>query len=298
MDQGVKQGKLDSAIVVRPTASAAVLALLLACSGASPGASPDTSDTLAEAPDWLGFEVRYSPRHSLGKRRLDVLTTNLGREEIVISSIALQADHFTPLPPEPKNTRIGPGVTIAVKTDFGDLTGCEQEDGLQAAVVMEMAVGGGEVLTYRASLDPEPLDRIRAVECQERAVREAIKVSFAESWTVTGSRVVTDLVLESTGEPVMVDSVGGMILFGMEAVAPDLPLQVGAGGVERLGVELSLIRCDVHAVSQAPDGYAFRVWVATGGAEPFALTVIPHPQLQTELETLVEACLGVDGTTP
>jgi hypothetical protein len=249
-------------------------------------------------PEWLSLEVRYSPRHSLGKRRLDVLTTNEGPAGIVVTSIALRTDHFQPLAPEVKNSSIRPGATVAVKADFGPLAGCEPGQQLEATVLMDVSIDAAHPISFRAPLDPEPLDRIREVECTEMAVRQAVGVAFGDGWTREGSTIRAELVLTHLEgeEEVVIEAVGGMILFGMQPrpegnllpaiLEPDAdPLSVP--------VDLVLIRCDVHAVSQAPDGYAFRVWIAVGGREPFALTVLAPPSLQNQLEELVDECIGV-----
>jgi hypothetical protein len=252
----------------------------------------------AVAPDWLTFEVRYSPRHSVGRRRLDVLTTNGGIAEIVVTSIALRADHFEPLAAETKNSPIGPGATVAIKADFGPLAGCESGQRLGATVLMDVSINGADPVSLQAPLDPEPLDRIRDVECNEVTVRQAVGVAFGEAWTREGSTVRAELVFthQEGEEAVVVESVGGMILFGMQPRPErEPPLAILEPGPDpaSLPVDLILIRCDVHAVSQAPDGYAFRVWIAVGGREPFAITVLASDSLQTQLEELVDECIGV-----
>jgi hypothetical protein len=97
-------------------------------------------------------------------------------------------------------------------------------------------------------------------------------------------------------ETAVIEAVGGMILFGMqtrpEQGPPLATLEPGADPV-RVPVDLIPIRCDVHAVSQAPDGYAFRVWIAVGDGEPIAITILATESLQTQLEELVDECIGV-----
>jgi hypothetical protein len=87
-----------------------------------------------------------------------------------------------------------------------------------------------------------------------------------------------------------------MILFGMQPrTEQEPPLAVVEPGADPLSVpvDLTLIRCDVHAVSQAPDGYAFRVWLALGDRDPFAVTILPSQPLESHLEELVDQCIGV-----
>ena len=264
---------------------------------ATSGPGPSAVD-LPDPPEWLTLEVRYSPRHSLGRRRLDVLTTNEGPAQIVVTSIALHSDHFELLAPEIKNSPIGPGATVAVKADFGPLADCGSGQQLDAIVLMDLSIDGAAPISIQAPVDPEPLDRIREVECNEVAVRRAVGVTFGEEWTREGSTVRVDLVfthLEGE-EAVVMEAVGGMILFGMqprpEREPPLATLEPGADPV-RVPVDLILIRCDVHAVSQAPDGYAFRVWIAVGDGEPIAITLLASESLQSELEQLVDECIGV-----
>jgi hypothetical protein len=284
----------------------AVIALICACQVAgdpvtresAPGRASTTPEEPQDPPEWLTLEVRYSPRHSLGKRRLDVVTTNEGPTEILVTSIALRSDHFRPLAPEAKNSRIPPGATVAVKADFGPLEGCESSQELGAVVLMDMSIDGADPINFRVPLDPEPLNRIRDLECTELAVRRAVGVKFTDEWTTEGSTVRTNLVFTHLeGEdPVVVESVGGMILFGMQPRTEQKPpLAIVEPGADPLSVpvDLNLIRCDVHAVSQAPDGYAFRVWLALGDRDPFAITILPSQALQSQLEELVDQCIGV-----
>jgi hypothetical protein len=257
-----------------------------------------TTTELLDAPEWLSFEVRYSPRHSLGRRRLDVLTTNEGPTQIIVTSIALHSDHFEPLAAETKTSPIGPGATVAIKADFGPLADCESGQQLDAMVLMDLSVDGADPISIQAPLDPEPLDRIRDVECNEVAVRRAVGVTFSEEWTREGSTVQAELVITLLDgeETAVIEAVGGMILFGMqtrpEREPPLAVLEPDADQV-RVPVDLVLIRCDVHAVSQAPDGYAFRVWIALGDREPIAITILASQSLQTQLEELVDECIGV-----
>jgi hypothetical protein len=282
----------------------AVIVLVCSCQVPVEVAPPDsavavpTTAELLDAPEWLRFEVRYSPRHSLGRRRLDVLTTNEGPTRIVVTSIALHADHFEPLAPETKNSPIGAGATVAIKADFGPLTDCESGQDLDAMVAMDVSVDGAEPMSFVAPLDSEPLDRIREVECNEVAVRRAVGVTFGDGWTREGTTVRAQLVFTHVEgkETAVMEAVGGMILFGMqprpEREPPLAILEPDADPV-RVPVDLILIRCDVHAVSQAPDGYAFRVWIGVGDREPIALTILASQSLQTQLEELVDECIGV-----
>lgn len=284
----------------------AAIALISACQAAlnpvtresAVGGASTTPEAPEDLSEWLSLKVRYSPRHSLGKRRLDVLTTNDGPAEIVVTSIALLSDHFRPLAPEVKHSRIRPGGTVAVKADFGSLEDCESSTQLGAMVLLDISIDDAASISLRVPVDPEPLDRIRDVECSELAVRGAVGVTFGDGWTREGSTVRAELVfthLEGE-EPVVVEAVGGMILFGMQPQTDREPplaiLEPGANPVI-VPVDLTLIRCDVHAVSQAPDGYAFRVWVAVGDRDPFAITILASQSLQSQLEELVDECIGV-----
>lgn len=287
----------------------ALAAVALLCGACQEIVDPVTSDNsvgrattapvdAGDPPEWLSFEVRYSPRHSLGRRRLDVLTTNEGPTQIVVTSIALHADHFEPLAAETKNSPIGSGATVAIKADFGPLAGCESGQQLDAMVLMDVSIDGADPISLHAPLDPGPLDRIREIECNEVAVRRAVGVTFGDEWTREGWTVRAELVfthLEGE-EAVVVEAVGGMILFGMQTRPerePPLAILEPDEDPVKVPVDLILIRCDVHAVSQAPDGYAFRVGIAVGDREPIAITILPSQSLQTQLEELVDECVGV-----
>lgn len=282
------------------------LVLVTACGSALPNAPettaapPSSSITIPgqsadEPPGWLSLSARYSPRHSLGKRRLDIVTTNSGASEIVVSRIALRAEHFHELPPENKETLIRPGATVDIKTDFGEVVNCGIADSLEASVLIEVTVGSASS-QYLVAVDPEPLDVIRASDCGAQIVRDTVGVSFEDVWTVDGMSVMTQLVLERNAgdETVTITALRGMILYGMHAVQPTgQPIAVLPPEVESLSVPvvMTLARCDTHAVSQAPDGYSFRVWVAVGDHDAQLVTVFPDNRLQEQLEDLVITCL-------
>lgn len=287
------------------------LVLVTACGSALPNAPettaarPSSSTAIPgrsadEPPEWLSLSARYSPRHSLGKRRLDIVTTNSGATEIVVSRIALRAEHFHDLSPENKETLIGPGATVDIKTDFGEVVNCGIAESLEASVLIEVTVGSGAPGQYLVAVDPEPLDVIRASDCGAQIVRDTVGVSFEDVWTVDGMSVMTQLVLERNAgdETVTITALRGMILYGMHAVQPTgQPIAVLPPGIESLSVPvvMTLARCDTHAVSQAPDGYSFRVWVAVGDHDAQLVTVFPDSRLQEQLEDLVLTCL--EGST-
>ncbi|MEX1125223.1 MAG: hypothetical protein WEE53_06115 [Acidimicrobiia bacterium] len=286
-------------------ASLAVVVLVVGCgvgntSATSTNVEATTVRASSEAPEWLHLSLRYSPRHSLGKRRLDVVTTNDGPTEIVVTGIALRAEHFELYPLEVKTSRIQPGSTVAVKTDFGEVVDCRGRGPFSASVTMEFMVGAsGPVQRFDVPVDPEPLDVIRTSDCNSQLVAEAADVAFGEAWTVEGASVDTDLVVgrDRSTETITVASVAGMILFGMDPVTPSAPSVAVLGPDEeevRIPVRLTLARCDVHAVSQAPDGYSFRAWVAVGESEPILTTVLPHDRLQIQLESFVLECLEAE----
>jgi hypothetical protein len=281
------------------------LALLLsnaACGGgttATTSTAPVTiaSPASAEPPEWLTLSLRYSSRHSQGKRRLDVVTTNNGTKQIVITSIVLHAQHFTELPTEAKTSRILPGLTVAVKTDFGAVIDCAAPGPLDASVALTLLIGESQTeQSFDIPVEPAPLDVIRANDCNTALVAEAVDITFAEEWAVDDGAVLAELIVarDQSTEPITVASVRGMILYGLETPTPS---EGSIGVIEpdegelRIPVRLTLARCDVHAVSQAPDGYAFRVWVGVGDGEPILATVKPSGSLQDELERIVLDCM-------
>jgi hypothetical protein len=286
-------------------ASLAVVVLVVGCgvgdtSLTSASIETTTHRESSDAPAWLHLSLRYSPRHSLGKRRLDVVTTNDGPTEIVVTGIALRAEHFEGYPLEVKTSRIQAGSTVAVKTDFGEVVDCAAPGPLSASVTMELQLEpSGPVQRFDIPVDPEPLDVIRISDCNGRLIAESVDVAFADHWTVDGTSIDIDLVVDRdrSTETITVASVAGMILFGMDPVTPSAPSIAVLGPDEeevRIPVRLTLARCDVHAVSQAPDGYSFRTWVAVGESEPILTTVLPHDRLQIQLESFVLECLEAE----
>jgi hypothetical protein len=275
----------------------AFLVFVAACAATDIATNSPTGATTATAPDWLDLTLRYSPRHSLGKRRLDVVTTNNGRDDIVVTEITLHAEHFDELPPEAKTSQIMSGLTVAVKADFGEVVDCAIPGPLEASVALSLLIGESKSeRQFDIPVDPAPLDVIRANDCNTALANEAVDLSFAEEWAMEDGAVATDLIVSrgQGDEAIVVDSVRGMILYGMEAVSQkgDVVAILDPEDDElSIPVRLTLARCDVHAVSQAPDGYSFRVWVGVGEREPILATVKPNDALQEELEDIVLDCM-------
>jgi hypothetical protein len=279
----------------------AVIILVAACGAAgtvtTPSPATSTTAESAQPPEWLDLSLRYSSRHSQGKRRLDVVTTNNGAEQIVITEITLRAEHFTELPPEAKTSRILPGLSVAVKTDFGEVVDCAAPGPLSASVALTMLIGESQTeQSFIIPVEPEPLDVIRANDCNTQLVADAVDISFGEEWAMEDGSVVAELIVarDQSIEPITVASVRGMILYGLETLTPPDDV-VGAIAPQeyelRIPVRLTLARCDVHAVSQAPDGYSFRVWVGIGDGEPILTTVKPDGRLHEQLEAIVLDCI-------
>jgi len=289
-----------------------MLALVVLIAGCGVGDTSTTSTSIetttttttvlapADPPEWLHLSLRYSPRHSLGQRRLDVVTTNDAPTEIVVTGIALRTDHFEGLPLEVKTSLIGAGSTVAVKTDFGEVVDCAGEGPFSASVTIELIVGASDrVQRFDVPVDPEPLDVIRTSDCNSLILAEAADVAFGDDWTVDKASVDTELVVgrDRSTETLTIVSIRGMILFGIHPLTPSAEVVAVLGpdvDVVRIPIRLTLARCDVHAVSQAPDGYSFRVWVAVGEREPILTTVVADDRLQTQLESLVLECTAAE----
>ncbi len=264
---------------------------------AAPPAATATADPDVEPPpEWLGLSLDYSPRHSVGMRRLDVVTVNGGADDLHVDRVALRSDHFEHLPPDEKTSIVRAGSTVNVKAHFGPVVNCDATGPLEASVLMVARIGDDPAAhTWETAVDPGTLEEIHISECRARAVDEAVSLRFADEWTDDGAVLTTDLVLERRGgdEPVTLESVRGLTLLAMrplpDTAGPVAVLEPGEATRTTL-VEISVWRCDEHVVSQSPDGFTFRAVLRVGDGDPHEVVMVPQGALMERLVDLVDAC--------
>ncbi len=249
-----------------------------------------------EPPPWLTLSLDYSPRHSVGMRRLDVVTRHAGTEDLHVDEIALRAEHFEHLPPDAKASTIRAGSTVNVKAHFGPVANCDTAGPLAASVLVVARIGENpNPHTWATDVDPETLDEIHVSECRAKAVDEAVAIRFDDAWTEDGAAMLTSLILERRGgdDPVALESVQGLTLLAMEAVpvTAGTVAELDAGEtVQSAPVRITVWRCDEHVVSQSPDGFTFRAVLRVGDGEPHEVVLRPEADMMERLVALVDAC--------
>ncbi len=241
------------------------------------------------------------PRYLHHKRRLAIATTNKSGTAIEVTAIGLRAEHFDPLQEEAKSAKIAPGTRTDLQVDFGAVFDCAITTPLSAVVDIELVIPPEPTpLRFTVPIDPAPLDEMRDTECRQQAVTHAVAIGFAHQWSVDGTVLATDILLDRNigDEPVTVESLRGTEIVTMRSVPRDTePVAILDPGVPDLPipVELAVIRCDPHAVGQATKPFEFKLWVAVGIREAQLMVLDPDDRLKAALQELIAQCIESGG---
>ena len=266
---------------VRRSAAAIVMtAMLLVVGCGSDAPNSSGGDESAEAPvelppmhvvAGLGY-----PRDLLDRGRVNIRIDRADDLAVVLLDKQLVARHFTSPPPEARRTVIPPnGQVVALQTQFGDVSNCDDSDPVEAELVVSYTIGVDPVV-HRGSIevdDPTTLDDIRLQICTQRRVIESnefeLQVDEVDGETM-GARLVVRR--REGSDRLAFDAVAGTVLFGAEAVVP-------AGSPER----------DPHAVGETTRKYGLDVYVAVDDVAAQRISVSIDAAI-ARLDEMLERC--------
>ncbi len=236
------------------------------------------------------------PRDLLDRGRVNIRIDRADDLAVVLLDKQLVARHFTPPPPEARRTVIPPnGQVVAVQSQFGDVTDCDDSDPVEAELVVSYTIGDDPVV-HRASIevdDATTLDDTRLQICTQRRVIESnefeLQVDEVDGETM-GARLVVRR--REGSDRLAFDAVAGTVLFGAEAVVP-------AGSPERvlepdehettIEIIFDVNRCDPHAVGETTRKYGLDVYVAVDDVAGQRISV-PIDTAIARLDEMLERC--------
>ena len=251
--------------------------------------------TVPDASTEFAARVVLTRQRDLVDRGLvNVFTLNTSDDVVVITRRELVATAFASPGPATRTSRIPAGREVALQIAYGDVVDCADPAPVAATLVIEYTAGDDP--TARSAevplSDATVLDTIRANACTARAVHEAADLTLSGP-EVVGETVTVALTIDrhDAGPSFVVRSIGGTVLFGVRVLAPgELPLDLGTDpGSVTLPLEISVNRCDPHALAETTKRYAIDLRVSFDGADPRAVP-LDVSALVPSMEQVLEAC--------
>ncbi len=283
----------------------AVLGAVLAACGGDDGARgdapspPDATSpavtTPPAAPVGAGTDVDVLiefPRYLQVQRRLEMAFDNHSESDLVVTRWAVRSPMFQPVEAETGHSTIRAGQRRDLKVDVGPAV-CPAPDG-PSAVDVALQLGA---TSYEGTIeiDPEPLARIHRSECGQERVHETVDLSFAQDFTVDGDTLSTslDVALVVDDEPVVVSDVRGSVIIDVQPADPDVNAVTvdKASPTGSIPVQMRIVRCDPHAVTESKKTFQFATWASIGAGGQTYTAIQATGALRDELQRLIDECV-------
>ncbi len=288
--------------LARPLALIATIAVLGACSAASPQTSSriseaDTTTITAGTVDLDGVSAELiitRQRDLLDRGLINVLVHNDSNRDLLITDRQLVSTFFDTAPAAPRNTLIGAGRQIAVQVPYGSTDDCDDPMTVEAALVVTASNDSETTPVSVARLDLEGtdiLDAIRGKQCTASAFDEATDATFVGT-TVDDQTVRTTLVITRTeGTPdISLGTIRGTVLIGTRRV-DDVTVDEMASSDQTIEIPLEFVvnRCDPHAMAEVTKRFGTEFEISVDGSGPFSIP-IDITSLTPEFEMIVQHC--------
>jgi hypothetical protein len=267
---------------------AAVAVLLGGCTPAAQDEDPPPP-SVAERPLLEGSLLQF--RRDAEARRVQVRLT-AARDGVVVTSVELAIDGWTPPPVRDRRTELPAGRPLDLELTLTS-PDCN---------AIPTAVAARVHLTGRAEPQVVPLDdggllrRLHEGECADEALLDQVRievVSLAELPDRGVLRATVRLTRLAGRDAVRVTGVGPNTVYTITP-AGDLPTLAGGGSAD-LVLDLLPARCDVHALGESYRTSLVDLRIALGDAEPRPFVLAPAEPVRRRIESFaVETCLAED----
>ncbi len=250
---------------------------------AAPAVAPPVTVTLTQS------------RAFAARRMLQVRLRNDGDQPVRIERFDLRTGRFAPAGPVARDTEIAPGRRLFVPLPYGEARCDAPAEGPVLAVRARVGDGppGDADLALPA---PDPLlERLHGRECAQAALREQFDIAFAPEWTADGDVLRGTLVVArrgTGGEAVTVAGISGNVLYTLRAVPPPPAVLAPDAARLELPVEITLARCEAHALIEAKLRHRFPLWAGAGDRPADPLTVEAEGEGRRQLDDLLARCLA------
>jgi hypothetical protein len=293
--------------------AAVVVVALAGCTG---GSGDDTADS-ADSADSAGSTTTTAADNGAGlsatvvQQRLDVGTTTIGLEvttddqtTVHVSGVKMLTDAFAGKPVEPKDTDFAPGQTVDLTVNYGRPVcdpGITPDD---AQVQVDYTAAGDDTEQSQtlpvARLGLVLLRHLHETGCAEQRLDEAASLTYADDFhreVVDGTlSLVGHMVLQrpddgGSGEPVVLDSVLGSVLFEFVKMTEHGPVGSLPRGEDRAEIPVLIRgndRCSAHERSAAQQVFVFTTDVRVGDGEQHREIIEPPRKLQVQSLALLD----------
>jgi hypothetical protein len=249
-------------------------------------AAPGDGDLRALLQPSRLFETR-------GALRVDV--SNLGDEDVRITSLRLDSPLYEPQGPQPRDPLLeAGGGTVVMPVLLGEPV-CDAEAGPARLV---LGVAGGEVAV---PLEERPADLLadrHAAACAVVEVRSQVDLRMGDGWERTADRTVTgefELAQRAPGVELEVVGLDGNVVFSLatEDAADGSPVLAVDDDhpTDAVRASITASRCDPHALIEYKRTFTFVALVDTGGETPLRVDVTAEGETRRLLEDVLQACL-------
>lgn len=269
----------------------AVIAAVIAATCGDTGPTPGSRLT-------VGIE---QSRSAQARHVLEVRLINEGETPLEVTSLQLIDPRFTEVPENPKTTPVqAGGKPIETPIDYGEAVCQEGVSGIATIAVAVLAEGQEEyLLLFVEPAGEEVLARLHDSECRQRAVAEAVTISFGPRWESTARAVARgqiELSRAATDETVAVEQAAGTVIFTLDVLSghgSDVVVLEDDQDRAMVDVEISAARCDPHALIESKKTYSFPLWVRLGEMPAQFVVLEPTGAARGTFEQLLAVGCGV-----
>lgn len=291
-------------------ATTAALLAVAACTGGS-GDHPEADSATSQNPTAAGTSEggEVGMRVTVVQQRTDIGTTRIGLEvttdhktTVHVTGVQLLSEAFEQHPMTPKDTAFTPDRTIDLTVDYG-IPVCKPGVSVaEAQVLVHYDEGETErtVTLPVAKLGRDLLSNLHTGGCAQQRVDAAASLSYRTPFhreVVDGTpSLVGSLALKrpadgGSGEPVVVESVFGSVLFDFIGLDGDRRLGVLARG--RKSIHLPVViqgnnRCNPHERSASQQTFIFTADVRVGSAPLHREIIAPPTPLRVQAMSFLD----------
>lgn len=254
----------------------ALLALALVAGCGTPAAAP---------PALTGELTQYRRDQALDRFQVGVTADR----EVVVEGARLLAPGYADGPAVALDVTVPPGSRVDLPVPYG-APDCRSGVG---PAVAELSLRGGDRVRVELG-QPPVLVQVRERECRERRVAEAVELSLAPLVEGPGPVLRTALRLDRRveGEPVVVEDVGGHVLFTLRGEG--LPLVLGPDeGAAEVPLTVTTTRCDGHALAESKRTGLLLFYVGVGEDVPRRTEVAATPEQAAQLAAFATRSCGL-----
>ena len=262
-------------------------AVLCGCTPGAPVADAPAEPPAAERPLLQGSLLQF--RRDAEARQVQV-RLQAARDGVVVTSVELAADGFTPPPVRDRTTTLPAGrpLDLELTLTAPDCTA------VPTSVAARVRVADRAEPLVVPLEDDGLLRRLHEGECADEALLEQVRIEVTSLERGDGAlRGTVRLTRRAGTDAVRVAGVGPNTVYAVTP-AGELPTLTGDGSVDLL-LDLVPARCDVHALGESYRTSLVDLRIALGDAEPRPFVLAPADPVRRRIESFAVDTCRADG---